>query len=65
MLIETEKEDNRIWWFLFGTLMLSFIVGWFLNQNHRYEASTCREKGGVYVATQYEKLCLKKSAVIQ
>jgi drug/metabolite transporter superfamily protein YnfA len=65
MLIETEKEDNRIWWFLVGTLTLSFIIGWFLNQNHKHEADTCREKGGIYVSTQYEKICLRKDSVIK
>ena len=65
MLIETEREDNRIWWYLTGAVILSFIIGWFMNQNHYYEAATCRDKGGVYVSTQYEKLCLKKDSVIQ
>lgn len=65
MIIETEKDDNRIFWYITGAIILSFIISWFLNQNHKHESSTCREKGGIYVSTQYEKLCLKKSSVIQ
>jgi drug/metabolite transporter superfamily protein YnfA len=65
MLIETEREDNHLWWFFFATITLCLIIGWLLTENHEHEASTCREKGGVYVATQYEKLCLKKTSVIQ
>jgi drug/metabolite transporter superfamily protein YnfA len=65
MLIETEREDNRIWWFITGAVILSFIIGWVMNQNHYYEGAVCREKGGVYVTTQYEKICLRKDSVIQ
>lgn len=65
MLIETEKEDNRIFLIILGCIVFSFIIGWVMNQNHYYKGTVCREKGGVYVTTQHENLCLKKDIVIQ
>ncbi len=65
MLIEFEREDNRIFWIAIGCIALSFIVGWFMVQVHDYEGKVCKEKGGVYVTTRYENLCLKKNVVIK
>lgn len=65
MIIEPERDDNRIFWYITGGILLSFIIGWLLVQKHDYEGTLCREKGGVYVAAKYENICLKKDIVIK
>lgn len=65
ILDENEKPDNRIWWYLTVGILFSFAIGWIMNQNYAYRAINCAEKGGIYLTTHYNSVCLKKESVIQ
>lgn len=62
---ENEKHDNRIWWYLTGAILLSSTIGWVMNQNYQYKSIECIDKGGIYLTTQYNSVCLRKESVIQ